>query len=240
MKTLTRVILLIYPRSWRKRYSAEFEALLADIRPGIIDLLDIVLSGIGARMRVLAARPVWQTILAFMVLGGVLGTAVAQFLPRQYQSTAVLQVETSTTNRRHIARSVVDGVLEPQSLQQIIKARNLYGDTSLTEQEQIERLKAATRISAVEYPLKAIKIHFVSASPQSAQRITTDLVNLFQQANSGSAVFKVIDRASLPSEPVFPNVRNIIVSGLLAGLLTGMLVTVLTTQIRRQPPAWQA
>lgn len=45
------LLLRLYPKAWRKRYEAEFRALIEDERPGVRDTFDIMLSALDARVR---------------------------------------------------------------------------------------------------------------------------------------------------------------------------------------------
>jgi nitrite reductase/ring-hydroxylating ferredoxin subunit len=51
------LVLRAYPRSWRERYGAEMEALLADREPGWRDLLDLARGGLDARLHRLVKPP---------------------------------------------------------------------------------------------------------------------------------------------------------------------------------------
>jgi len=42
MRTLIRWAARLYPATWRNRYSAEFDALLDDISPSLVDLCDVI------------------------------------------------------------------------------------------------------------------------------------------------------------------------------------------------------
>jgi cytochrome b6-f complex iron-sulfur subunit len=57
------LVLRAYPRPWRERYGAEMAALLAERRPGWLDLLDLVRGGLDARMHRLV-RPPAQLVAA--------------------------------------------------------------------------------------------------------------------------------------------------------------------------------
>jgi len=50
-------VLRAYPRSWRERYGAEMQALLADREPGWGDLLDLARGALDARLHRLVATP---------------------------------------------------------------------------------------------------------------------------------------------------------------------------------------
>jgi nitrite reductase/ring-hydroxylating ferredoxin subunit len=57
------LVLRAYPRPWRERYGAEMAALLAERRPGWLDLLDLARGGLDARLHRLV-RPPAQLVAA--------------------------------------------------------------------------------------------------------------------------------------------------------------------------------
>lgn len=52
------LVLRVYPRSWRERYGAEMAALLAERRPGWLDLFDLARGGLDARLHRLVRPPI--------------------------------------------------------------------------------------------------------------------------------------------------------------------------------------
>jgi len=46
---LARLVTLLYPRVWRKRYGAEFEALLVDEESGFVTVLNVIWSALRER-----------------------------------------------------------------------------------------------------------------------------------------------------------------------------------------------
>jgi hypothetical protein len=97
-------LLRLYPAVWRDRYGAEFEALLADRPPGLLDRIDIVRGAIDARLRPqltgeergLGRRAWHPAVVATAVAGGVLflvgsWSLTAQGDPLPYRDQAVVQ-----------------------------------------------------------------------------------------------------------------------------------------------------
>src|SRR5579859_2761705 len=50
MKRVIRLIVLLYPARWRRRYGVEFDALLGDMNPGWLDLFDILKGALEMKM----------------------------------------------------------------------------------------------------------------------------------------------------------------------------------------------
>lgn len=73
MKRAARVLIWLHPSSWRKRYGAEFEALLEDATLSALDGFDIVLGALKMRMT--------TNVLTKIVLAGTaVGVAVAMLV----------------------------------------------------------------------------------------------------------------------------------------------------------------
>jgi Gram-negative bacterial TonB protein C-terminal len=50
MRALIRWAARLYPEAWRERYAAEFDALLEDISPSLVDLCDVLCGALRARL----------------------------------------------------------------------------------------------------------------------------------------------------------------------------------------------
>ena len=68
MRRLTRFLTRLYPAAWRKRYEAELDALLEDVKPGWRPLLDILRGAVVMQLR---AGSFWR-IVAISGLAGLL------------------------------------------------------------------------------------------------------------------------------------------------------------------------
>jgi hypothetical protein len=52
MKRLMRLASWLYPSSWRRRYAREFKALLDDVKPGPLQLFDVLKGAIAMQVRI--------------------------------------------------------------------------------------------------------------------------------------------------------------------------------------------
>jgi hypothetical protein len=50
MKSIVRILAMLYPASWRARYGAEFEALLDDVSPSSRQALDVFLGAMSMQI----------------------------------------------------------------------------------------------------------------------------------------------------------------------------------------------
>lgn len=84
---LLRLALKLYPLSWRDRYLAEFEALLAQEKPTFRVLWDVVRSGLVARLAISG----WsQGLASLAALWAVVVGIIFWFLPTGTQCTSAL------------------------------------------------------------------------------------------------------------------------------------------------------
>ncbi len=89
MRRSIRWVARLYPRPWRERYGAEFDALLADTRAGWRELFNVL--GGAIQMQFWQSRSIWPVVLACAAIGIVVAGALS-FAHRQYVSTASLRI----------------------------------------------------------------------------------------------------------------------------------------------------
>jgi len=80
----------LYPRSWREEYSAEFAALLSDVKPGW-RVFGNVLGG-AMRMQITTGTSWLKLAGAMAIAGAVVAAGVSFTVPPKYVSTAVITV----------------------------------------------------------------------------------------------------------------------------------------------------
>lgn len=230
MKRLLRLMTRMYPRPWRDRYAAEFDALLDDISPHASDVLDVLRGVVGVHMRSVSHAAAWKIISAFTVLGLVTGVAVSFALPVRYTSSAVLRVDGGP----HDVNNIAVAALTRRNLGPLINSRNLYADRTEPLEDKVERLKHEIRVGFAGNKLYGIILSFEDSNPVLAQQVTSDLVRLFQQAAPNTAL-SVLDPPSLPLRPTMPNVPSILIVCTLTGIFVGALVAAFTARMYNPP-----
>lgn len=90
MKWLIRLIVWLYPLSWRHRYRREFDALLEDIRPGWRDFLDVLK---GALEMHLTMGMLGKRVAVFGLAGALLAAALSFTLRDKYLSVGFVTVQ---------------------------------------------------------------------------------------------------------------------------------------------------
>jgi len=87
MKRILKTLGRLYPRAWRERYGEEFDAILEDRKPCLLDIADVLLGAF--RMRV-SVRHLVQIVLPCGLAGAIIAWGIAARTPARYSSDAVV------------------------------------------------------------------------------------------------------------------------------------------------------
>ncbi len=96
MKRALWLLARLYPVAWRKRYGMEFDALLEDVPHNLRTLLDV---SEGAFKMQLKSWGDVRLAAALGFAGIIVAAGVSLVLPRQYQSTALVDISGRVLNR---------------------------------------------------------------------------------------------------------------------------------------------
>lgn len=229
MKRAAQLLARLYPASWKRRYGAEFDALLDDHSPTFRSLLNVLL---GAFKMQLNNWNFVKIVTATAALGALATLAGSLTIPKAYRSTAVIRVSGSDSPQvlTHALLTLQQKVLSIRSLTKVIQASEV-GQTFETMRKRI-RVKP---ITAGEF-----SIEFDYADPSKAQRAVQLLVialidqGLIERIDSGSvARLDLLDPANLPEVPVSPNRLAFAGWGMLAGIGAGAIAYRFSS--KRQP-----
>ena len=140
--------------------------------------------------------------LAFLIpllLGWLVVWGASWFLPSRYRSTTLILVEQPTMPKDYVTpnvnddlqdrlRSITQQILSRTRLLHIIDQLNLYADPRghLTPDEKVESMRSQVEIELVRDPqnrVSAFNVSYTSTDPQLAQRVTSELTNLFISEN---------------------------------------------------------
>jgi capsular polysaccharide biosynthesis protein len=160
----------------------------------------------------------------FAAAGTAVGLVVAFLIPNQYISSAVLRARGSGDPAVLMQR-----VMSEESLSRIIRDEGLYkGELEKASMaDVVRRMKAKRlRVQMVDAPVTAYVISFQDGDPVMAQRGTRALVAAWMRANveTGSSVIEVLDPASFPGSPSYPNRGLMVAMGLVVGLVGGLVM----------------
>jgi len=243
MKRVMRFFARLYPSSWRKRYGAEFDALLEDATPSGRDAFDVLRGAL--KMRV-TTWTFGRIVLAGVVAGMLMAAAVSVALPAHYLSQSFVTLMpsdgSSPTNEstRQLVSSMEQNVFSREFLTALIHEHNLYWRERLRMplDDVVEKMRSA--ISVHSLPLTAsgkrdtitLVVQFDYRDPRVAQQVNEDLLfrclgvseNFHLDTNW---TFQITDTPSRPLWPTASNRTRLAVICLFAGLLAGLTVGIL-------------
>lgn len=239
MNRLARWVMRLYPARWRRRYGDEVDALLADTGADARAVTNLAAGGVRMQFST------WSFPKLALVLGlaGTLAGLGASFLitPSYISHATLLMTPQSSDGDFQQLETLV---FSRASLARIINITNdpglrLYTDElKVTPLEDvIEEMHSNITIQIVTLPGKlettssAFNISFQYPDALKAQRalsaITARFIEQNAQRASGSRfqnVLEVIDTASLPVSPIFPNVVLVRMAGFALGALLVWIV----------------
>jgi uncharacterized protein involved in exopolysaccharide biosynthesis len=237
-----RLAARLYPAAWRARYGEEFEALLEDIGPGWRDVWNVLGGALKMQM---TTWGFWKLVPA-LGLAGAIAMAVAAFtMQPRYESSGVMRVTPTAVREapgqsleremsdqvRHRVVAMVIKAEDPTSLKEIIHDERLYfrGVGKGTMEDAVAQLQRDIRFVPSD-GARVLAVSFRYPDAIKAQRVIQKLMTLMMAGNTGDAtegqtpsLVEVLDPASLPSKPVYPNWPFMIAIGLGAGALIGCL-----------------
>ncbi len=212
MKRLALLIARLYPYAWRKRYGAEFDALIEDSKPSPMWLLDTLKGAFAAQIKVNGMR-----LATFGIVGAALAGAFAFTMKDSFRGTAVLKA----TNLNPVTAFEVQTSFSRNALWEIIEKNNLYENDRgrIPNEEIIHKLRLGIRISRQarsfgDIPL-AIIVNVDASDRTKAKAAAEDLAKLL--LNGERSLIEV----SSPAVPLSPNRTWITLAGIAAGLLLG-------------------
>ncbi len=214
----------LYPAAWRKRYAAEFAALLEDENGGWRTFADVLKGAVTMQMRIGG----WWKWVAACGVAGALAAGVAYWqTPKKYVSTAVLK---GGADRLQLLQ-LQQAVLSRTSLENVIIQNELYRDARA--EQPIEDIVQDMRMHDIRIrpvsPSAAawtggFAISYTAGTPRQAQAVTRALVRQFQTEAAAKGSLELLDPPSLPVQASSPRRDQWIVFGLLLGLLAGVAV----------------
>ncbi len=230
MSWLARWVLGLYPATWRARYGEEMEALLGDSGVGPFIVADLLMGAI--RMR-LTEWSFAKLAVALSLAGAICGAGVVWLTaPRLYYSEATLRFNAGSPDENiiEIDRTKAE-VLSRASLSAIINdsALQLYLDQLEVRplEDVIEGMKHDITLRQTGSGIFAVS--FVYPDREKVQKVAAVLAqklvaqSVHPESGSTGGWADVLDSASLPWKPSYPNTVLIQVCGFLAGVALAFL-----------------
>jgi len=253
MKRAVRVLIWLYPSSWRKRYGAEFRALLEDVTPSAYDALDIISRALKMR---LTTGIIAKIILVGLAVGIAAATLVFVAAPKHYRSEAFFTAKPSNQFTAQTLDALKrNAFFSGEFLASLILKRNLYPnersrmlmDAVTDEMKRNICVYSSPTVSVGSQDKLKFVVAFEYSDARVAQEVNEELVSQFLGAIVNSALvdsrpptipmnFQILDPSTLPMKPVEPNLARSSVIGLFGGLLTVLALAILA-KLHRPPAA---
>ena len=256
MRSWIRLAARLYPARWRRRYGAEFDALLEDATPTWRTVIDVGWGAVEMHMNI------WRFPKIAVICGlagAILGAVIAVRMPDRYISETVLTLSGDEQNPQFLRDRFVQLALSGGSLGELIRRNDLYAKDRrrIPLEDVIVRMRHDIAItpakSATADPKNfAFVLRYIYPDPVQAQRTTEELIRKMMEAGveeglranqakgdaerrSTGTKLSVFDPPSLPQRPAGPN--RLLITAL--GVCAGLTLAVLTAVVMRLRPVAQ-
>lgn len=232
MKHAVRFIARLYPPAWRRRYGAEFEALLEDATPSPRAAFDVLW---GALKMQLTTWNSGRIMLATSIAGILVAVMISFVAPPHYLSLATLTATPANESTRRLLSTLEQNILSRENLASVIQAHNLYAHERVTMSldDVVDKMKKNIHVNLTPPASPANALTFVVQFDYSdrylAQQVNDDLASQFIEGNvdprlhsHSHMVLYMPSESSLPLKPEGPNRIQLGVAGLFGGLLAGL------------------
>lgn len=255
MRAMIQFFARLYPARWRKRYGAEFDALLEDASPSPKQALNVLMGAI--EMQVTSWS--FDRITLVCALAGVALAATASLvLPSHdvYESHVVIAIVPGDT--KFVRDNMEQIILSGPALASIIQEQGLYPRerSRISMDEVVKKMRGDITIETPPPrtafpglpvgppPLSFVTLKFKYADPLVAQQVDGELTGRFIEGDlkmrEAATIamprmnFMVTDAPTLPPSLAGPKRIKFAGGGLLAGLLAGVtLAAVVRFQRKR-------
>jgi capsular polysaccharide biosynthesis protein len=173
----------------------------------------------GSLFSLFAGLKVWKLAAGLGIAGAIAGAVIGYVLPDRFSSQAVLRYEGPAAAMGQLVAAVTTDV----SLRDVVHRLQLYPgeagyELSLREHLHIEQVRDG----------KAIIVRFDDRNRYIAQKVVADVgsrvIDQAVRSKSEIKIVELIDPASLPLRPYFPNRPVAVETGILVGLACAMVL----------------
>jgi hypothetical protein len=192
MKRTLKFLARAYPPSWRKRYGAEFDALLEDATPSVRDAFDILFGALKMQMTTWS----FSKITLASSLAGILVAAALSFaVPVHYLSHVAVTVTRAEGSAPESTLVQVDNVeryaFSREALASIIQEHNLYPrerarmplDAVIDNMRSKISLSSLTLASPKDWNAFTFTVQFDYSDPHVAQQVNAELTSRVIEGN---------------------------------------------------------
>jgi len=240
----------LYPTEWRRRYGAEFDALLDDASLQWLDLADVVRGALIMRMT--TWNSYWKTGAMAAIAGAVLAAAASFAIREQYVAVATVQLvkrpdaggAPDRVQFERYLRAAESGVLSRDKLIGLIQDPDL---DLYREERQHMPLEAIAEemyrkhVRVFIYPAPGglpFRISFSDSDPVRAREVVDRLTASFEAQMTrepGDLVLHVLEQPLTPVTPLYPARGSVAIAGGFAGLTIGLLSVLFWRRTRSYP-----
>jgi hypothetical protein len=180
MNRLAKMLAKLYPKCWRSRYEAEFEALLDEVKQSWRGALDILKGAISMQLRMWSSGKI---VGVGAVAGLIVGLGCWLVMPNQYASLALVRIpaccDASTADGRERLDSLMRFLLSRSTLSTMSQVHGLYPVElkKMPLEEVLQKMKQGIQIRPATLgelssrrAFQAIQIEFVYPDAALAQR----------------------------------------------------------------------
>jgi hypothetical protein len=230
MKKLLRLAARLYPGAWRDRYGVEFQALLDEINPGWLDIVDVLNGGLQMHLRRLHPAVVTAAV---GIAGAVVAGVVAANTADRFVSRGTMDVRGSTVEdvvprltRDAFNRNTLTGIIEGYDLYRGERAR-------LSADDVVDQMRGDIGIQLVSPSV--FQVSFASSDRRNAQQVAgalmSQLIRWHFEAARSNVQLKINLTAETPQRSINP--RRVTLAGV-GGFGGGALLGTLIAYLRRR------
>ena len=174
----------LYPRRWRERYGAEFDALMQDVEPDWREFANVL--GGAMKMQLRSETAYWKLAAVMAAIGAVVALGVSLRVPERFVSTAVLRVTPPPPDER--------AVYDIEALRQPVLSRNQLAE--LIQRPALDLYRAERRMMPVEDVIErmrhdiqitrdgdTVSVAFTYPDREKARNVVRELTTRFLESN---------------------------------------------------------
>lgn len=175
----------------------------------------------GSLFALFVGRKVWKLAAGLGIAGAVAGAVIGYVLPERFSSQAVLLFDSADhAGAATRTQRLFQAVTSDASLKQVVQTFNLYPGETGAERRLREHLHIIVPGSST-----AIVVRFEDRDRYAAQKVVADVVSrvidqaiMDRSGPAGKMTLELLDPATLPLHPYFPNRPVVTGTGLFVGL----------------------
>jgi hypothetical protein len=191
---------------------------------------------------------VWQFVAVCAVIGAVAAGVMSWRIPNVYESSAVLRMGADGSVAREWLGKMLPNAWSEITLSRLVTTMGLYEAERAQRpiEDVVREMRARTYVSVVANHAGAFKVSYRGSSPEQARLVANLLVSRIIDANveardaghvSGPSRLEVLDPATLPQRPRFPNRPMMMTVGTFLGVMLGLFAFQLTAWSKRSANA---